>query len=62
MLKQQLDGMQAKVQEHTTDLMFLRDQITTSEVNRARCFNYDLLERKKQKAEDSENASIQKDK
>jgi hypothetical protein len=61
MLKEQLDAAHRKVQEHSTDLMFLRDQITTTEVNQARCFNYDVVMRKKRLEEESENSQIQKD-
>ena len=38
---------------HTTiidDMGYLRDQITTTEVNMARVFNWDVKERRKQKA------------
>ena len=35
---------------NTADLTFLRDQIITTEVNRARVYNYTVLENRKAKA------------
>ena len=60
LLQKQTQDAQAKLAEQTSDIMFLRDQITTCEVNLARCFNYDVVVRKKQKAEEAANAEIQK--
>ena len=39
------------------DMGFLRDQITTTEVNMARVFNWDVKERRKQKKMRDENAA-----
>ncbi len=59
LLTEQVTTAHAKVAEYTSDIMFLRDQITTTEVNMSRAYNYDVVLRKKQRAEDDANDSIQ---
>jgi len=41
--------------------MFLRDQITTTEVNVSRCWNFDVTQRAAKKEEEAANAEIQKE-
>eukprot|EP00750_Incisomonas_marina_P001688 INCI1155.1.p2 GENE.INCI1155.1~~INCI1155.1.p2 ORF type:complete len:211 (-),score=65.41 INCI1155.1:1532-2164(-) len=60
LLKEQAEAANRKVEEQASDIMFLRDQITTTEVNIARAYNYDVLLRKKQREEEAENSQIQK--
>ena len=60
-LAEQVEAAKAKVAEYTADLAFLRDQITTTEVNIARTYNYDILLRKQKAEEEQENAEIQKE-
>jgi prefoldin subunit 5 len=54
LLATNLEQAEEKVRTHASDLMFLRDQITTTEVNIARVFNYDVVQRRKQKAAETE--------
>merc|ERR1712118_554346 len=50
--QQQADAKQA-LATTIDDMGFLRDQITTTEVNMARVFNWDVKERRKQTAVDA---------
>jgi len=47
LLEKNLANAQERLKEVESDLLFLRDQITTSEVNIARTFNHDVMMRKK---------------
>ena len=49
LLGQQLADAKKALETVTDDMAFLRDQITTTEVNMARVFNWDVKERRKQK-------------
>ena len=60
LLQDQLETARKNVEEKTSDLAFLRDQITTTEVNVARVYNYDVQERKRKREEEAANAAIQK--
>ena len=48
LLKQQLADVKLALETVIDDMGFLRDQITTTEVNMARVFNWDVKERRKQ--------------
>jgi len=50
LLTKNLNHAKERLQEVQSDLLFLRDQITTSEVNVARMFNHDVMLRKKDKS------------
>ena len=50
LLSQQLADAKTALATTVDDMGFLRDQITTTEVNMARVFNWDVKERRKQKA------------
>lgn len=50
LLEKNLSNAQERLKEVESDLLFLRDQITTAEVNIARMFNHDVLLRKKSAA------------
>mmetsp|Transcript_6829 Transcript_6829/g.20208 ORF Transcript_6829/g.20208 Transcript_6829/m.20208 type:complete len:189 (-) Transcript_6829:165-731(-) len=49
LLQTNLSNAQKTLEEVKGDIGFLKDQMTTSEVNIARVFNWDVRERKKQK-------------
>ena len=49
LLKQQLADVKLALETVIDDMGFLRDQITTTEVNMARVFNWDVKERRKLK-------------
>jgi prefoldin subunit 5 len=49
LLGEQLQAARTKITNNTSDLTFLRDQIITTEVNRARVYNYTVLENRKAK-------------
>ena len=49
LLGQQLADAKKALETVTDDMAFLRDQTTTTEVNMARVFNWDVKERRKQK-------------
>ena len=49
LLKQQLADVKTALATTVDDMGFLRDQITTTEVNMARVFNWDVKERRKKK-------------
>ena len=49
LLGQQLADAKKALETVTDDMAFLRDQITTTEVNMARVFNWDVKERRNQK-------------
>ena len=49
LLKQQLADVKLALETVIDDMGFLRDQITMTEVNMARVFNWDVKERRKQK-------------
>ncbi|OQE46200.1 hypothetical protein PENCOP_c001G01133 [Penicillium coprophilum] len=58
MLDEKLNAAQLSLQNCEEDLEFLREQITTLEVATARVYNWDVVERRKDKAEgkgDEEN-------
>ena len=57
MLSGRLEAAQKKLQECEEDSDFLREQITTMEVATARVYNWDVVERRKEKAEDEEGSS-----
>lgn len=61
MLKEQNAAAQEKLSELSSDIMFLRDQITTTEVNVSRCWNFDVTQRAAKKEEEAANAEIQKE-
>lgn len=48
LLKKNLDAAQEGLKSTTSDLDFLRDQYTTTEVNMARVYNWDVQRRKKE--------------
>ena len=48
-LRQQLADAKTALATVIDDMGFLRDQITTTEVNMARVFNWDVKERRKNK-------------
>ena len=50
LLQKNLTQAKQALAELIEDMGFLRDQITTTEVNMARVFNWDVKERRKQKA------------
>ena len=50
LLGQQLRDAKQALATTVDDMGYLRDQITTTEVNMARVFNWDVKERRKQKA------------
>jgi len=50
LLSKNLSHAQERLREVQSDLLFLRDQITTSEVNVARMFNHDVMLRKQKTA------------
>ena len=49
LLTENRDNSRVNLKSLDEDVQFLRDQITTTEVNIARIFNFDVLRRKKQK-------------
>ena len=49
LLEENLKKAQDRLRDVNEDLLFLRDMITTSEVNIARMFNHDVLVRKNEK-------------
>lgn len=52
LLTKNLESAEYNLRELNEDLEFLKDQITTTEVNIARIFNYDVKQRRlKKKAE-----------
>jgi len=51
LLETNLKKAQDRLKDVNEDLLFLRDMITTSEVNIARMFNHDVVLRKKEKGE-----------
>lgn len=56
LLEKNLRDAEVKLNENSSDLLFLRDMITTSEVNLARMFNHDVAMRKKNKKGDESPA------
>merc|ERR1712070_178656 len=50
LLERNLDGAKTALSTLIEDMGFLRDQITTTEVNMARVFNWDVKDRRKKKA------------
>jgi|EP01047_Picozoa_sp_COSAG01_P003439 hypothetical protein len=46
LLTENRDNAQVNLKSLDEDVQFLRDQITTTEVNIARIFNYDVMKRK----------------
>jgi len=52
LLNSKLEGARQKLDEAKEDQAFLRDQITTSEVNVARVYNYDVKRRKEKRAKE----------
>lgn len=50
LLTENRDNAKTNLKSLDEDVQFLRDQITTTEVNIARIFNYDVMARKKAKA------------
>lgn len=57
LLGQQLSDAKEALNITIDDMGFLRDQITTTEVNMARVFNWDVKERRKQKTTEEVEAS-----
>ena len=49
LLQKNLSNAKTALAELIEDMGFLRDQVTTTEVNMARVFNWDVKERRKQK-------------
>ena len=49
LLEENLKKAQDRLRDVNEDLLFLRDMITTSEVNIARMFNHDVMVRKNEK-------------
>ena len=49
LLTENRDNAQVNLKSVDEDIQFLRDQITTTEVNIARIFNYDVMQRRKKK-------------
>ena len=47
LLETNLTAAKQKLEENTEDIEFLTDQVTTTEVNMARVYNFDVLRRKK---------------
>ena len=50
LLTENRDNAKVNLKSLDEDVQFLRDQITTTEVNIARIFNYDVMKRKALKA------------
>jgi len=50
LLTKNLEGATKTIHSIEEDLNFLKDQITTTEVNIARVFNYDVKQRRQQRA------------
>ncbi|KUM56667.1 hypothetical protein ACN42_g10548 [Penicillium freii] len=51
MLDEKLNAAESSLQNCEEDLEFLREQITTLEVATARVYNWDVVERRKDKAD-----------
>ncbi|CAI7569239.1 unnamed protein product [Penicillium crustosum] len=51
MLDEKLNAAESSLQNCEEDLEFLREQITTLEVATARVYNWDVVERRKEKAD-----------
>lgn len=52
LLKNKLQSAKTTLQHADEDLDWLREQITVTEVNIARCYNYSVLLRRKQRQEE----------
>jgi len=57
LLGQQLADATKALETVIDDMGFLRNQITTTEVNMARVFNWDVKERRKQKEKEAAEVS-----
>ena len=57
LLGQQLADAKKALETVIDDMGFLRNQITTTEVNMARVFNWDVKERRKKKPDEAVEAS-----
>ena len=55
-LMKNLKAAEDRLAEVQSDLLFLRDQITTSEVNVARMFNHDVMLRKEKAAAEGQKS------
>ena len=55
-LQRNLDGAERNVKLVREDLDFLKDQITTLDVNMRRVYNWDVQEKRKKKAKEGESA------
>jgi len=55
LLKNKIESAKLKLQEVSEEHAFLRNQITTTQVNLARVFNWDVKRRKERRAKESEN-------
>ncbi|KAJ1967333.1 hypothetical protein H4R35_006737 [Dimargaris xerosporica] len=57
LLQEKLEKAQTSLDHSMEDAEFLREQITTMEVNTARFYNYDVKQRQATRAENEENAA-----
>ena len=56
LLTENRDNAHVNLKSVDEDIQFLRDQITTTEVNIARIFNYDVMQRRKKKESGGETS------
>jgi hypothetical protein len=54
LLQNKIESAKLKLQEVSEEQAFLRNQITTTQVNIARVFNWDVKRRKERRAKQSE--------
>ncbi|KDN47996.1 Prefoldin, subunit 3 [Tilletiaria anomala UBC 951] len=60
LLSAKLSGAEKSLQGAKADLEFLRDQITTMEVNTARVHNWDVKRRREKRLQDAKEAAVEK--